>query len=84
MSTTWPLTQAFSPVEAQAPVPQVVGTGTYSSSVVPSQSSSMALQSESSAAGVPGAQVSTTWPSTQASSPVEAQAPAPQLVGTGT
>ena len=76
--------QLVDPVEAQAPVPQAVGTETYSSSVELSQSSSAPLQAESSAAGVPGAQLSTTAPLTQEVEPVEAQAPTPQDVGAGT
>ena len=44
----------------------------------------MPLQMESSAAGVPGAQVSTTAPLTQEVVPVEAQAPIPQDVGVET
>jgi len=39
---------------------------------------------ESSAAGVPGVQVSTTEPLTQEVVPVEAQAPTPQEVGAET
>jgi len=75
LSTTEPATQEVVPVEAQAPTPQVVGTGAYSSSVLPSQSSSRPLQSESSAAGVPGVQLSTTEPPTQDVAPVAEQAP---------
>ena len=80
LSTTAPLTQEDVPVEAQAPVPQVVGAETKSSSVVPSQSSSTPLQVESSAAGEPGVQESTTAPEIQLVDPVEAQAPVPQEV----
>ena len=76
--------QLVEPVEAQAPVPQAVGTETYSSSVELSQSSSAPLQAESSAAGVPGAQLSTTAPLTQEVEPVDAQPPTPQVVGTET
>jgi len=84
LSTTEPLTQEVEPVAVQAPVPQAVGRVTYSSSVELSQSSSWALQIESSAAGSPGVQLSTTAPLTQEVEPVEAQAPVPQLVGTET
>ena len=79
-----PATQVVLPVEVQAPAPQVVGAETKSSSVEPSQSSSIPLQSESSAAGVPGVQESTTAPLTQEVVPVEAQAPVPQAVGVET
>ena len=71
-------------MEAQAPVPQAVGTETYSSSVELSQSSSAPLQTESSPAGVPGEQLSTTAPLTQEVEPVDAQPPTPQVVGTET
>jgi len=54
LSTTAPLTQLVAPVDAQGPWPQVVGTDWYSSSIGPSQSSSMPLQTESLGAGVPG------------------------------
>ena len=84
LSMTLPATQEVEPVEAQAPVPQVVGTEMYSSSVELSQSSSVPLQTESSAAGVPGVQLSTTAPLTQEVEPAEAQAPVPQVVGTET
>jgi len=83
LSATLPLTQEVKPVEAQAPVPQVVGTEMYSSSVELSQSSSAPLQTESSAAGVPGAQLSTTEPLMQLVERVEAHAPTPHVVGVG-
>jgi len=84
VSPSAPPVQLVLPVEAHAPTPQDVGAGTKSSSAVPSQSSSAPLQTESSAAGVPGVQLSTTAPLTQELEPVEAQAPVPQVVGTET
>jgi len=84
LSTTEPPMQLVEPVEAHAPAPQAVGTEAYSSSVELSQSSSVPLQTESSAAGVPRAQLSTTAPLTQEVEPVEAQAPTPQDVGAET
>ena len=84
LSTTAPLIQDVEPVEAHAPSPHVVGTEAYSSSVKLSQSSSAPLQRESSAAGVPGVQLSTTAPLAQEVEPVEAQAPTPQDVGAET
>ena len=83
LSTTAPDAQLVEPVEAHAPTPHVVGAGTKSSSVVPSQSSSTPLQMESSIAGVPGEHVSTTEPDTQLKEPVAAHAPAPHAVRTG-
>jgi hypothetical protein len=76
-----PPVQVVLPVAVHAPTPQVVGTGMKSSSGVPLQSSSSPLQMESSAAGVPGVQLSAMTPLTQEVVPVEAQAPIPQDVG---
>ena len=84
LSTTEPLMQLVEPVEAHAPAPQNVGTETYSSSVELSQSSSAPLQAESSPAGEPGEQLSTTAPLTHEVEPAEAQAPTPQDVGAET
>jgi len=81
VSPSTPPVQVVLPVETQAPTPHVVGAGAKSSSAVPSQSSSALLQVESSAAGVPGVQLSTTAALTQEVVPVEAQAPTPQDVG---
>ncbi len=81
VSTVAPSTQSSSPVAWHWPVKQEVGSVTNSSSVSASQSSSMPLQRESSAAGVPSVQVSVSIPSAQTSWPVEEQAPMPQLVG---
>ena len=80
LSLTTPPTQDVLPVAAQAPTPQLVAVGTKSSSTVPSQSSSIPLQTESAAAGDPGVQLSVTTPPTQEVLPVAAQAPTPQLV----
>jgi hypothetical protein len=44
LSTTSPRTQLVAPLALQAPVPQLVVTGTKSSSTIPSQSSSIRLQ----------------------------------------
>ena len=81
LSTTAPVTQEVVPVEAQAPTPQDVGVETKSSSAAPLQSSSSPSHVASSAAGEPGAQLSTMEPPTQFVEPVEAQAPTPQVVG---
>ena len=51
LSWTEPPTQEVAPVDAQAPVPQEVGCETKSSSVKPSQSSSMPSQTVSATAG---------------------------------
>ena len=70
----------MTPVALQTPTPQVVGWSAAPLSIVPSQSSSMALQV--SAVGVPGVQVSGCGtPPTQAITPVSLQAPTPQVVG---
>jgi hypothetical protein len=81
VSTRAPPVQTSSPVAAQAPVPQLVGVGAMPSSTEPSQL--LSTPSQTSADGAPGAQVSTSAPPVQTSSPVAAQAPVPQLVGTG-
>jgi hypothetical protein len=81
---TAPATHDVTPVEAQAPTPQLVGTGTYPSSTAPLQLSSIPLQVVSDGAGVPATQEFWTAPATQEVTPVEAQAPTPQAVGTGT
>jgi hypothetical protein len=52
--------------------------------MAPLQSLSMPSHEASLAAGVPAAQLSTRAPATQASWPVAAQAPTPQVVAVGT
>jgi hypothetical protein len=81
LSSSTPPTQEVTPLDVQAPTPQLVGAETKSSSAVPSQSSSIPSQVASSAAGVPGAQLSSIEPFTQDVVPLAWQAPVPQLVG---
>jgi hypothetical protein len=59
---TWPPTQLVLPVAVHAPTPQLTVCDAKSSSFCPSQSSSLALQLASFAAGVPGVQLVTTPP----------------------
>jgi hypothetical protein len=70
------------PVEAHAPTPHMVGSGTYPSSTVPSQLSSTPSQVTSDVPGVPGVQLSETWPALHEVAPVAAHAPTPQVVDT--
>src|SRR5215831_4784725 len=68
--TMVPFEQEVTPVAEQAPTPHVVGVEMKSSSVAPSQSSSIALQVASLAAGVPGVQLLTMVPFEQEVTPV--------------
>src|SRR5258705_213828 len=82
-STTPPFVQVVAPAARQAPTPQLVGAATKSSSTWPSQSSSMALQTASFAAGALGWQSLVSTPATHRRRPVAVQAPTPQMVGDG-
>src|SRR5262245_50198580 len=79
LSTTCPPTQLVTPAAPQAPPPHDVGWDTYPSSTDPLQS--LSTPSQTSALGVPGAQLSTTCPPTQLVTPAAPQAPTPQDVG---
>jgi hypothetical protein len=68
-SLTTPLTHEVAPSDAHAPVPQEVITEAYSSSVKPSQSSSIPSHVRSFAAGVPGVHESWTDPLTHEVTP---------------
>ena len=80
MTITAPPAQVVLPLVSQPPLPQVVGVDTKSSSVWPSQSSSIASQVSSFAAPAPGAQESVTCPFVQEVVPLASQAPVPQPV----
>ncbi len=58
VSTSVPSMHSIIPAATHSPTSQLVGVSTYSSSVIPSQSSSMPLQAESSAMGFIGSQAS--------------------------
>ena len=73
-----PALQVVTPLEEQAPTPQLVGAPEVPSSTVPLQLSSMPLQV--SAEGVPATQLSTVCPLTQEVDPVEWHAPIPHWV----
>src|SRR5256885_1303849 len=77
---TTPFTHELTAVRAHAPVPQLVGAGTYPSSFVPLQLSSTASHVVSLAAGAPGVQLSRTAPFAHVVVPVRAQAPSPHVV----
>jgi hypothetical protein len=77
---TAPPTQLVEPERAHAPMPQVMKTDAYCSSLVPLQLSSMPSHVASLGAGVPGVQLSCTAPPLQLVLPVLAHAPTPQLV----
>ena len=81
LSCTVPLTHWVAPIEAQTPIPQVVGVELNSSSILPSQSLSIPSQVASLVAGVPAVQLSWTLPLTQEVVPVAAHWPKPQVVG---
>src|SRR5262245_25938518 len=80
LSTTVPPTQLVAPVAPHTPAPHVVGVEAYASSTAPSQSSSTPLHVASLPVGLPGLQLSTTWPFTHVASPVAWQLPAPHTV----
>jgi hypothetical protein len=80
-SWTVPDTHEVTPVAWHAPTPQLVGCETYPSSTWPLQLSSIPLHVVSDGAGVPGVHEFWTVPPTHDVTPVEAQAPMPQLVG---
>jgi hypothetical protein len=75
-----PATHAVVPVETHTPTPQLVAAGPKSSSTTPLQSSSMALQTLSLEAALPGVHELTTCPCVQLVVPDAAQAPAPQVI----
>src|SRR5262245_6840567 len=79
-----PPVQVVTPVDAQASMPQVVGVPTYSASAVPSPSSPPLSQPCSSMAAGPGVHVLPDTPPVQVVTPVDAQAPMPQVVGVPT
>src|SRR5687767_14810555 len=85
LSSSTPPTQLEMPELAHAPMPQLVVTGWYSSSTVPSQSLSWPSQLVSTvSSGDPCTQLSSRTPFTQLELPELAHTPKPQLVGAPT
>ena len=84
LSSTSPRPQLVLPVAPHAPTPQLVATDTKSSSMTPSQSSSVPSQLVSLGAGLPGAQLSVILPETHSVLPLALHAPTPQLVAVPT